>query len=134
MAFRKNMAVRARQGRVFQDTFAAGTLQIRTGPQPSGGADAAETGVLLCTINLPSPCFVSYAGEATLTGVWSSVAAASGIAGWARLSRFVSPNTFNIDVSIGASGSGADMIIDNVNIASGATVTVISFSIIEQGG
>lgn len=110
---------------------AAGYYEIRTGSQPAG-ADFAATGTLLVTITLQDPAYGSASdanpgGRASIQGTPSASASAAGTAGWFR--GYDSTSTPIIDGSCGASGSGADMELDNVSIANGQTVTITTSSI-----
>ena len=129
MAFRKNVTMRVQIATRIAQIFHAGFIDLMSGPQPAS-ANMPTTGILLCKISLPNPAFTTGDVVISRIGTWSGVAQNTGVAGYAR---FVG-GAGVFDVSVGESGSGADVIIDNVNIAAGTTVTVVSFSIIEEGG
>ena len=141
MAFRKNRHIRNEIVIAIRNNLNGGVLTLRTGGQPVA-ADDPPTGTLLCTIQLPNPSFSgpdvgANEGLLTLTGTWSGVSSASGVAGWARIVGLPRPSGYPwgiVDVSVGGSGSGADMIIDNTSIATGATINVIGFTIFEHPG
>lgn len=101
---------------------AAGKLRIFTGAQPASANDAAS-GTLLAEVVLPDPAFVSGGvGVNTLNDPASVNATAAGVAGWFRI--LDSDNNTVLDGSVGASGSGADLILSNTNIAVGQSVDI----------
>lgn len=118
MALTQNTALRTTLADAWADVFSGGTLEILT-----AGLS------LLATIALPGPAFsAGVAGVASKTGTWSAVASGSGIA---SVGRFISADTLKIaDVSITESGGGGDMIINDEDVISGGTVTVLTFSYI----
>jgi hypothetical protein len=66
------------------------------------------------------------AGQKMMLGVWSSIGIAAGTAGYFRLYD----NGFtqcHMQGTVSGAGGGGDMILDNINIAIGQTVTVNSF-------
>ena len=100
-----------------------GTLYIYTGSQPSS-ADSAPTGTLLVQINsisLKSPS----KGSMSLYDTYQGTAVATGTAGWARYSV----GSYNIDGSVGVSGSGADFIISTTSITTNDIVVLKSMTI-----
>lgn len=108
---------------------ASPVLQIRTGAPPANLADA-ESGTVLATMQLPA----DWLGDAAnaikaLIGTWSDNAAdADGIAGHFRIYQN-DGTTPEIDGTCGESGSGADMILQNTDIAIGQEITVTDFQI-----
>jgi hypothetical protein len=126
---KKNTALRNKQLNDSLAVFNGGTLEIRTGAQPASANNAA-TGTLLATINIPNPAFSAASGGVTSkNGTWSAVASATGVAGWARMKS--SDGTYVRDFSVGE--SGADLIIDDDNVTSGTTVTVVTLNITADG-
>jgi len=117
--------------------LAGAKLEYYTGAQPASADDAA-TGTLLLTIDNGGAGinFATTATNGTLSKsaaeTWSAVAAASGTAGWFRLSLLADTNgasttAVRIDGSIGT--FGADLNLTSTNIVSGATETVTAFDI-----
>lgn len=127
--------------------LAAGVIKIYTGSQPAD-ANAAPTGTLLGTVTVGSGAFthgVSTNGldfdassgsvlSKAAAEVWSFVAVATGTAGWFRHignaadSEAVDTATYpRIDGRI--STSGAEMSLSNLNVVTGATTTVDSYTI-----
>lgn len=85
MAERMPTATRNRLADSLGDDFNSGTMEIRTGAQPASADDAAS-GTLLVTITLAADAFGAAAsGVASLSGTWSGVAVATGVAGWFRM-------------------------------------------------
>lgn len=119
-----------------QATLAASKLEIFSGAQPTT-ADDAPTGTLLATIDLGGAGLnfdnpVGNVLSKAAAEVWSAVAAATGTAGWYRLSLLadtgaVSTTAPRLDGAVAVSNS--DMNISNTAITAGATQTVDSFSI-----
>jgi hypothetical protein len=103
-----------------------------SGPQPANCA-AADTGILLCEITLPSDWLTSAAvGNKTKVGTWSGfgdVAAGSGTpAGHFRL-KTNAGTIKRCQGTVTVVGSGGNMTLDVNNIVTGQAVTVASFSI-----
>lgn len=118
----------------FATQFDSGFLDIYTGAQPAT-ADAAPTGTLLATVTLPADALsVAAARVLSKQGTWEEDAAlAAGVAGWGRFRLAGDPNTLDatqirLDVSVGITGSGEDLILDNTNIAVGQRVVVNTFT------
>lgn len=127
MPLQKNTATRDDQVEFFGALFDGGTLEIYTGPQP-GSPNDAVSGSLLCTITIPNPAFGSATdGVIAKAGVWSDTAGATGTAGWAR---FISSDTLKtMDAAVVDVPGGNDLLINNINIVIGNTVTVVSLTL-----
>jgi hypothetical protein len=99
-------------------------LQIRTGSPPANCA-AADTGTLLVEFTLPSD-WMADASNATKqkSGTWEANAVASGIAGHYRIKNNAG-TVCHIQGTVGI--SGADLLIDNTNIASGQLVRINTY-------
>lgn len=107
---------------------AAGTLKIFTGTQPAD-ADNDPSGTLLVTITLSAPAYgaANTSGVAALQGVpLSGTASGTGTAGCFAVETSGGANVFQ--GSCGATGSGADLELDNPSIASGQTVQISSLN------
>lgn len=106
----------------------APVLEIRTGAAPENCA-AADTGTLIASMTLPENWMADAdAGKIVLAGTWQDASAnASGTAGHFRIKQ---SSTCHIQGTVGESGSGADMIIDNADINAGQAVEVRSFEIL----
>ena len=130
MSYRTANAVRAAQGDTHVgalNTGGAGSIQIRTGAQPTNVDDAA-VGTLLATLALSNPAFGATnatTGVATANAVTSATAVASGTAG-----HFRALNGAGSIHSDGSCGTGTgDMAFNNAVIVSGGTVAVSSWTI-----
>jgi len=109
---------------------AGGTLKFYGAARPPTGS-AITNQTLLATLTLADPCGTVTNGVLTFSAITSDVAAdADGTATWARLAD--STGQFVADLSVGATGSGADIILNNVNIVTGGEVS-ISSAIITEG-
>lgn len=126
-------SVRVRNARLDVIEATIGTspkLRIYTGAIPANCA-AAATGTLLVEITCPSDWLnAASAGTKTLLGTWSIAATGTGNAGYYRI--YDSGGT-NCDEQgdITATGGGGAMTVDNVSIAAGQTVTVITKTLTE---
>ena len=107
-----------------------GTIKIYTGPRPATANTAITTQVLLGTLTFNDPAFgatntsgVATAG--TITG--DSAADADGVAAWARIADSNGLTVF--DVSVGTTGSGAEIQLASVNLVAGAPITMTSFTV-----
>lgn len=128
MALRKNAALRNAQAEFLASIFDGGTLEIYTGTQPAD-PNSSPSGDLLCTISIPNPAFGSATnGVVSKSGTWQDTATDTGTAGWAR---FISADTTMwMDVACSDTpGGGNNLLLDNVNIALGNTVTVVSLTL-----
>jgi hypothetical protein len=104
----------------------AGTIQIRTGSQPTNVADAAQ-GTLLATLTFSDPAFgAASTGVATASAITSDTNAdASGTAGHFR----ILDSDGNI-VADGTCGQGTgDLSFDNSVIVAGGTVAISSMTL-----
>lgn len=120
--------------------FAGGILELRTGARPASAGDA-PTGTVVATIVLPNPAFGNAAnGAVALAGVWQDASAdAAGVVTWARFRTAADTGVGGnveerVDVSAGMPGSGADLILNNTNIAAGQQVTIDAFTFTEPAG
>jgi len=103
-------------------------LQIRTLAPPANCA-AADAGVLLAEIDLPSDWMnAASSGSKTKNGTWSTTAVGTGTAAHFRL-KDATGTTTHIQGTVTISAGGGDMTLDNTSIATGQTVTVNTFTI-----
>lgn len=108
---------------------AAGTLKLYSGTRPATGA-AVTTQTLLATLTFSDPCGTVSNGVLTFSAITADTSAdADGTATWARIAD--SDGTFVADLDVGATGSGKDIILNNVNIVAGGEVSISSASITE---
>jgi hypothetical protein len=107
----------------------SGILKIYDAVPPTN-PQASYTGNLLAAITAPTTAFISAtSGTASKAGTWSCTSVlTSGTAAGFRLSDS-STTAYILDGSVGLAGT--DMILDNVNLIEGGTVTVNSFTIIQ---
>lgn len=107
-------------------------LQIRSGAAPANCA-AADSGTLLCEIDLPADWMAAAAGGSKAkSGAWSGTGHADAGAGTNAGHFRVKDSTgvtCHMQGSISAVGGGGEMTIDNINIATGQTVTINTFTI-----
>jgi hypothetical protein len=123
MAFQKSVTVRnAELDQIFTTIGGSAVIKMFSGAEPANCAAADPSG-LLCTINLPATYMnAASAGSKTKTGSWSAAASASGaIASWRMYDSGVT--TCHLQ------GNTTDMTFDNVNVNSGQTVTVNTFTV-----
>lgn len=103
---------------------AAGKLEIYAGTKPAtGGAE----GTLLATFTLGSPFApASSAGVQSPTLPSATTGAATGTAGWARVTK-ADGSTAVMDLTVGT--SGAQVNLSSLSITSGGAVSVTSWTI-----
>lgn len=103
----------------------AGTIEIRTGTQPTN-ADDADTGTLLATLTFSDPAFGAASnGVATASAITQdSSADATGTAGYFVVKD--SDGTKQFTGSVGT--SGADMNLVTTSITAGQPVQITSFT------
>lgn len=107
----------------------AGTLKIYSGTRPATGA-AVTTQTLLATLTFSSTSGTVSNGVLTFSAITKdSSADADGTATWARIQD--GDAAFVADLDVGATGSGKDIILNNVNIVAGGEVSISSASITE---
>lgn len=130
MTMQYSVAVRNARLDAVETTIGLGPLlQVRTGAPPVNCA-AADSGTVLATVNLPSDWMLAASGGSKAkSGTWQDLSAdAAGTAGHFRI-KDAGNTTCHMQGSVGMSGSGADMIVDNTNFATGQVFTVASFTL-----
>jgi len=105
-----------------------GSLEIRTGSQPTGPGVAA-TGTLLGTLTLSATAFAaSSSGAATANPIaGDSSADATGTAGWFRAKS--SGGAGVIDGAVTATGGGGELTLDSTSIIAGGTINVTAWTV-----
>jgi hypothetical protein len=109
------------------DGTGPGRLRIYSGTQP-GSANDAPTGTLLVDIELQSPAWggADTSGVASLNGPVSgtgeAAAGAGTDAGWFRITDGDGDTV--ADGAVSGTGGGGELVLDNVTIAAGQTVTI----------
>lgn len=126
MTYRRATATRDAVANTEGDLLNTGTIQIRTGAQPTNVADAAA-GTLLGTLTFSATAFgAPSTGVVTAAAITSDTNAdASGTAGHARLLDSVA--AIHSDATC-AQGSG-DFNFDNSVIVAGGTIAVSSLTL-----
>ena len=107
-------------------------LRIMSGAMPANCA-TADSGTLLCEMALPSDYMNPASGGSksklgTWTGTGDAGAGAGTNAGYFRIKNTAGAIT-HCQGDISATGGGGAMTLDNINIATGQTVTVNTFTI-----
>jgi hypothetical protein len=130
MTLQYSVAVRNARLDVVESTIGASAiLRIRTGAPPIN-CGTADSGTVLATVNLPSDWMAAASGGSkSKSGTWQDLSAdANGTAGHFRV--YDSGGTVcHIQGTVGLSGSGADMIVDNTNFAVGQVFTVTNLTL-----
>lgn len=126
MAYRRATATRNASVNAETALLNTGTIQIRTGAQPTNVADAAQ-GTLLGTLTFNATAFGAGAtGVATANAIVSDTSAdASGTAAHARI--LTSGAAIHSDCTCGQ-GSG-DINFDNAVIVAGGTIAISSMTL-----
>ncbi len=107
------------------DQCDGGTCEYRTGSSP--GANAAATGTLLAAIVFPTPAFAAAVnGVKALNATGGVLPAAGGVVGYARL--LTSGAAKIADLTVGVTGSGADIELPSTTIVMGVTQSLASGS------
>lgn len=104
----------------------AGKLEIYSGTMPAtGGAE----GTLLAVFTLGSPFAPTpAAGVQSPTLPAATTGVANGTVGWARATK-ADGTTAVMDLTVGLSGSGAQIILNTLTISTGVAVSVTSWTI-----
>ncbi|GLC97856.1 hypothetical protein Tamer19_72650 [Cupriavidus sp. TA19] len=125
------MSTALRNARLDAITTAAGAnakLRLYTATRPATGG-TVTTLLAECTCGSTFAAAAS-GGVLTLNAITSDSAAdASGTATWGRLVK--SDNTFVMDMSVGAIGSGADLEMNSNVISAGAAVSITGATLTE---
>ena len=106
-------------------------LKIRTGAAPADVA-TADSGTVLASLTLPSDWLAAASsGSKAKSGTWQDTSAdATGTAAHFRI--YASDGTTaHLQGTVTATGGGGDLTLDNVSIASGQSVTISSFSLVD---
>jgi hypothetical protein len=129
MAHQYSVALRTAQAGVIESTVGASPkLQLRTGAAPANCA-AVATGTLLAELALPSDWLgAAAAGAVAMAGVWTGTGVADGSAGHFRILDNAG-TTCHMQGTVTASGGGGDMTLNNVAIATGQDIEVLSFTV-----
>lgn len=128
MSMQYSVAVRNARLDAVEDTIGASPkLQLRTGAPPANCA-AADTGSLLCEINLPADWMAAAAaGAKSKLGTWSASATAAGVIGHFRIKD--SGGSVHAQGTCTVAGGGGDMTVDALSVASQQVVTVTAFTL-----
>lgn len=102
-------------------------IHIYDGTQPANANTAISTQTLLVSLNVSGSFGTDSNGTITMSSVTSATAVATGTASFFRITKSDN-STVVMDGSVGTSGT--DMILDNVSIATGQTVSITSGTII----
>lgn len=105
-----------------------GTVNVYSGAQPATAATTAS-GTLLATMTLSDPAFGDAAnGVSAVNPVAEDASAdASGTAGWFRVLDSAGATCW--DGSVGATGSGADMILASTALVQGGVVDINTWQV-----
>jgi len=104
----------------------AGHLHFYSGAQPSTGGPATT---MLVELVMSAVSFAAaVGGEITANAIAPTTAIDTGTATWCRIDD--SDENFAIDGTVGLAGSGADMILDNIDFFLGAAVAMDSLVIV----
>ena len=133
MALKLSEAVRDAQNNAIETTIStAPKLYLLSGAVEANCA-AADTGTICAILDLPSDWLgASSAGVKSKAGTWSGVGHANAGAG-TDVGHFrvtdAAGTTCHLQGSVTITGSGGDMTMDNVNVATDQAVTINSFAL-----
>lgn len=104
-----------------------GYVEFYTGTKPAGPGTAITTQTKLGTLTLSDPAGAVTSGVLTFSAITQDTSAdADGTVTWARF--YDSDAVAKADVSVGASGSGADIIMNTVTIVTGGPIQITSMT------
>ena len=129
MSLQFSVAVRnARLDAVETTISTTAKLAIYSGAVAANCAASSPSG-LLATLTLPSDWMASASsGTKGLLGTWTGTATGSGNAASFRV--FASDGTTcGMQGTVTATGGGGDLTLDNINIASGQTINITSWTL-----
>ena len=122
-------ALRSARAQLLIDELNNGAIRFYDSPRPVTGA-AIATQVLLATCDLFSPAGTVSDGVITLNVVdQSAQTTVAADVHWVRLVD--SSGAFVADMSCGILGSGAEIVYDDVSIAIGSNLRILSGTILE---
>lgn len=129
MATQLSVAVRnARLDAIETTISTSAKLYLRSGSAPADCA-TADSGTLICTINLPSDYLAAASGGSkAISGTWQANASASGTVGHYRI-KDSTGTTCHIQGTVTNTGGGGDMEIQNTSVNSGQQVTVTAYTL-----
>jgi hypothetical protein len=118
---------------VINDIGASGLIKIYdgavSGGTPANVGTALTTQVLLATLTCSATFGTDTNGVLTASAITSATAGASGTATFFRITT--SGGTAVLQGTVGATGSGADLILSTTTVTSGVTVSISSLVITE---
>lgn len=121
MTLQFGTGLRNNQAAQIQATIgASGTLKIFSGAEPANCA-ASDPAGLLATITLPATFLTNTGAVTTIAGTWSVAASATGTAASFRMYDGSSVCQLQGNVT-------TDLVLNNVSITSGQTVSVTAFT------
>jgi hypothetical protein len=107
-------------------------LQLRSGSPPVNCA-AADSGTLLCEIDLPSDWMAAASsGSKAKAGTWQGTAADDGTVGHFRI-KDTAGTTTHMQGTVTDGAGGGDMTMDNTTVATSQVITVNTFTITAAG-
>lgn len=126
MPWRLSISTRNTTGDALLDSLDAGTIQVRTGAQPTS-PNSAATGILLATLSFSAEAFVPMASGRTSANAISSDTNidATGTASWARLLN--GDGTTHSDMDVGE--GGGTLSFDDADFIAGGTAQITSMNI-----
>ena len=133
MAIKLSVAVRDAQNNAIETTISTTPkLYLLSGSPPASCADA-DTGTICAILTLPSDWLGdSSAGVKSKAGAWTGVGHANAGAGtnvgYFRI-KDSAGTTVHAQGTVTVTGSGGDMTMDNVSVATDQAVTVNSFAL-----
>src|SRR5574337_1909874 len=93
----------------------AGTIKVYTGTKPASPDTAITSQTLLGTLTCSDPCGSVTSGVLTFSSITQdSSADATGTASWVRIAD--SSGTAVVDLAVGTSGGGGDLIMNTVTV------------------
>lgn len=133
MAISYSTALRTARMQAVEDAInfatGAGTIKLYSGTRPSTGS-AVTTQTLLATLTCSVDCGTTANGVLTFAAITAdSSADADGTATWARIQD--GDAAFVADLSVGTTGSGADLILSTTTIVAGGEVSITAGTLTE---
>jgi hypothetical protein len=107
---------------------ASAILHFYTGAPPANCA-AADTGVLLGTMNLPADWMANAAaGSKVLSGVWAGSGVATGNAGYFRI-KDTTDTTTGMQGTVTVTGGGGDLTLNSVAFVAAVPISQNTFTL-----
>ncbi len=129
MIINRSLALKNARANAHLIAFNGGSIAFYDGTMPTAG-EAVTTQTLLCTIALPTPCGTVTDGVFALEPHIEAMVTAQGTPTWCRISN--SAGDWVQDMDVGATGSGAAVIVTPGTLYAGGSLRIEQLRMTER--